>query len=126
MVPREGPLLDALAAGGVPAVVAQAPASLLKLSQRGGGGFWGGMDLVTGLWSWSRAIEREVAKAFPPRADDPVILYSNGFKAHVAAAAIRSARHVWHLHEFPPEKIGLLWKALAGAVPDATIANSSA
>lgn len=126
MVPRDGPLLEVLRLRGVPAVVAKAPESFLKLSQRGGGGFWGGVDLVTGLWSWSRAIERELTRAFPPRADDPVILYSNGFKAHIAAAAIRSARHVWHLHEFPPEKIGVLWKALAGAVPDATIANSRA
>lgn len=126
MVPRDGPLLDVLRERQVPAVVAPAPEVFLRLSQRGGSGLWGGVDLVAGLWSWSRSIERALAEAFPPRPGEPVILYSNGFKAHLACAPIRSARHVWHLHEFPPERIGVVWRLLAGALPHATIANSRA
>jgi glycosyltransferase involved in cell wall biosynthesis len=127
VLPKEGPLLDALAERGVPRCVAAAPASFLELARGGGlGGAGAALDLVQGVWSWSRAIDQEIQRAFPPRPDDPVILYSNGFKAHVTCAALRAGRprHVWHLHEFPPARIGLIWRALAGALPDATIANS--
>ena len=125
LAPKEGPLTEELTRRAVPWAVAPAPDSLLSLSQRpGAGGVAAGASLVSGLWSWSRAIAREVGRAFPARAGDPVILYSNGFKAHLACSAVRAPRHVWHLHEFPPERVGLVWRALAGALPSATIANS--
>lgn len=117
VVPKAGPLLDELAARGVPAVVAPAPAALLEVS-RTGASIWSAMDLATGLWSWSRAIAGAVGKVD--------VLYSNGFKAHLACAAVRGPRHVWHLHEFPPDKVGMALRALAGTLPDATIANSRA
>src|SRR3972149_138666 len=62
ILPREGPLLQALAERGVPAVVAQAPPAFLEVSRSGG--VWAAMDLATGGWSWSRAIAAEIAKAF--------------------------------------------------------------
>jgi len=37
---------------------------------------------------------------------------------------VRGRRHVWHLHEYPPESLAAAWRLLAGALPDATIANS--
>jgi len=58
--------------------------------------------------------------------DSPAILYTNGFKAHLASALVRGPRRVWHLREFPPDSTGALWKLLVRAVPTAAIANSKA
>jgi glycosyltransferase involved in cell wall biosynthesis len=56
----------------------------------------------------------------------PVVLYSSGFKAHLAGALIRGCRHVWHVHEFPPGGLGLPWRLAGRMLPDAIIANSHA
>lgn len=125
LVPKDGPLVAELMVRGVPHAIAPAPASFLELS-RSGGSLGAAMDLVQGTWSWSRAIDTALRDAFPPAPGDPVLLYSNGFKAHFACAPVRWPRHVWHLHEFPPARVGIAWRALAGALPAATIANSRA
>jgi glycosyltransferase involved in cell wall biosynthesis len=118
ILPKPGPLLDALSAAGVAAAVAPAPERLLALSQRaktkGGLG-----TLIGGLRAWSRAI----AAALPPGTR---VLYSNGFKAHLACATIQGFRRVWHLHEFPPARTGSAWRMFASTVPRTTIAISRA
>jgi glycosyltransferase involved in cell wall biosynthesis len=121
LLPREGPLGEALRQAGVSVSVAHAPERLLALSQRGTALLSGAAQLARELWPWSRAIR----DALP---EDTRVLYSNGFKAHLACAAVRgiAARRVWHLHEFPPARIGLAWRLLAAALPDATLAVSNA
>ncbi len=121
VLPKSGPLGEALLAAGVPVVVAPAPERLLELSQRErplGGDAAG---LVRGLMAWGRALRA----ALPPGIR---VLHSNGFKAHLACALVRGGgqRRVWHLHEFPPPRTGPLWRLLARAVPDATLAVSRA
>ncbi len=123
VVPKEGPLADQARAEGITTAVAAAPDDLLALSQRGSLGAGTLVTLVTGLRSWAAAIRRASHEAL---GGAPAVLYSNGFKAHLAGMFIRGPRHVWHLHEFPPEGIGLVWRALAGYLPAAAIANSRA
>jgi glycosyltransferase involved in cell wall biosynthesis len=123
ILPKDGPLGDALRGAGVAVRVATAPPEFLELSQRAGLSTGGLTRFGLGLWRWSRAIAAELNRTQGPR---PAILYSNGFKAHLACALLRDYAHVWHLHEFPPERTGLAWRVLGGAVPDATIANSAA
>ena len=121
VLPKEGPLGEALRTAGVPVVVAPASERLLALSQRGGSLAGSAARLAVELRAWARAIR----SALPAGTR---VLYSNGFKAHLACAAIRGggARRVWHLHEFPPSRIGPAWRLLAGALPHATIAVSAA
>ncbi len=121
VLPKEGPLGEELRAAGVPVAVALASERLLSLSQRSGSVAGSAGPLALGLRDWAKAIRA----ALPPGIR---VLYSNGFKAHLACAAVRGtgARRVWHLHEFPPTKVGSVWRLLAGALPDATIAVSAA
>ena len=119
LLPKPGPLLDALAAAGVAAVVAPAPERFLGLSQRTGLAASDLPAFALGVRAWARAI----GKAMPPGTG---VLYSNGFKAHLACGLVGGPRRVWHLHEFPPEGVGLLWRALGAALPHATIAVSHA
>jgi glycosyltransferase involved in cell wall biosynthesis len=82
--------------------------------------------LVAGLRAWSTAIRRALASA---DADGPAIrvLYSNGFKAHLAGALVPGLTRVWHLREFPPGGVlQLVWRSLARVLPDGAIANSGA
>ncbi len=119
LLPKPGPLLDALAAAGVSAAVAPAPDPFLALSQRGALSPGDAPAFALGARDWARAIRT----ALPPGTR---VLCSNGFKAHLACALIGGPRRVWHLHEFPPERVGLAWRALAAALPHATIAVSRA
>jgi glycosyltransferase involved in cell wall biosynthesis len=122
-VPKEGPLADEARAAGIPVVLAAAPVSLLDLAQRGGLGPGAILTLLGGLRSWAAAIERAGRQTFGA---PPAVLYSNGFKAHLAGMLVRGPKRVWHLHEFPPDGLGIVWRALAGFLPTATIANSRA
>src|SRR5207249_715196 len=54
------------------------------------------------------------------------VLYSIGFKTHLATTLPFGKRVVWHLHEFPPQTTGQAWRMIARRVPDALIANSRA
>jgi glycosyltransferase involved in cell wall biosynthesis len=121
ILPKEGPLGEALRAARVPVLVASASERLLSLSQRGAASPGDVARLAVGIRDWARAIG-----ALLPRGTR--VLYSNGFKAHLACAALRvqGLRRVWHLHEFPPARLGIVWKALAAALPSATIAVSEA
>lgn len=123
VLPKDGPLRAALAEAGVAAVIAPAEASLLEITQREMMTAGGLLALGRGLRAWSRAIGAAV-RALPGGMPD--VLYSNGFKAHLACALVRGPRRVWHLREFPPDLTGLLWRVVAGALPHATIANSHA
>ena len=125
VLPRPGPLGDALKEAGVPVTVAAATDDFLELSQRAMLSAEGMLRFARGVWRWSRAISSEIDRLSILMLGRPAILYSNGFKAHIAAGLLRGYRHVWHLHEFPPERFERIWKTLAGAVPDATIAPSN-
>ncbi len=126
LLPKEGPLGDALRAAGVAVRIAAAEPEFLELSQRAALTAGGLAAFAGGAWRWSAAIGAELDRLAAQPGGRPALLYSNGFKAHLACALLRRYRHVWHLHEFPPERIGLVWRLLAGALPDATIANSAA
>ena len=124
VLPKPGPLGDALRAAGVAATIAPADEELLAASQRAMLSFAGVTRFARGIARWSQAIGKAVA----PLASGGrrPVLYSNGFKAHLACAPLRAHPRVWHLHEFPPERIALIWRSLAAALPDARIANSEA
>src|SRR5689334_17009792 len=64
LVPKEGPLADALRADQVKVAVATAPASLLSLSQREMISLGGIVTLTTGLAAWSRAISKAAKDHF--------------------------------------------------------------
>jgi glycosyltransferase involved in cell wall biosynthesis len=123
LLPKDGPLKDEVKRAGLRAGIAPAPAGLLALSQREMLSVAGLFTLATGLASWSRALGAEARRIF---GGAPRVLYSNGFKAHLASALVRGPKRVWHLREFPPEQTGNVWKLLAGALPTAAIANSRA
>ena len=74
-----------------------------------------------GDFGWPLPIGASSSEAAGPRHR---VVYSNGFKAHLACALVRGRKHVWHLHEFPPDSLVAAWKFLAGTLPDAAIANS--
>jgi glycosyltransferase involved in cell wall biosynthesis len=126
VLPKEGPLGEALQEAGVAVCIAAAPPEFLALSQRAAFTATGAVRFGPGVWRWSRAIAGALDMIGRQPAGRPAVVYSNGFKAHLACALVRGCAHLWHLHEFPPEKIGLAWRLLGGALPDASIANSGA
>jgi glycosyltransferase involved in cell wall biosynthesis len=127
VLPKPGPFGDALKQAGIPVTVAMAPPDFLELSQREMLSFEGALTFARGAWQWSRAIAAELERRDALPAGRPTVLYSNGFKAHLASSLLLLGyRRVWHLHEFPPERLDVIWKTLAGALPHATIANSHA
>ncbi len=123
VLPKDGPLRERLDAAGVATVIAPADAAFLELTQREMLSAGGLMTLQRGLRAWARAIGAAV-RGLP--GGPPAVLYSNGFKAHLACALVRGPKRVWHLREYPPELTRILWRLLAGALPHATIANSRA
>ncbi len=125
VLPKEGPLGEALTAAGVPVAIAPADESFLEATQRAMLTPDGLLRFGRGIARWSRAIAQVVAPLRTPAGPQPV-LYTNGFKAHLACALLRGHPHVWHLHEFPPERLGPVWRALSAALPDLRIANSEA
>jgi glycosyltransferase involved in cell wall biosynthesis len=123
ILPKAGPLVDALRESGAPVRIAPAEPEFLELSQRATLSASGLAHFAWGLARWSREIAQQLEHA-ESATSRRFILYSNGFKAHLACALVRGRRHVWHLHEFPPDSLAPAWKLLAGALPDAAIANS--
>lgn len=123
VLPASGPLATQLESAGVPTVVAMAPPALLATSQRRTPTAADVAAAVRGTRAWAAAIRDTAQGAF---GGPPAVLYSNGFKAHAACALLRGPAHVWHLREFPPAWTGTVWRLLAQAIPDATIANSHA
>jgi glycosyltransferase involved in cell wall biosynthesis len=75
---------------------------------------------LVGLAQWARRLRRQ------PSVTDAHVIYSLGFKTHLATAIGGVRPVVWHLHEFPPATTGRLWRFLARTVPDQAIANSQA
>lgn len=125
LLPKPGPLVDLLRAEGVAVSTAPASDDFLGLSQRRGLSPAQLARFGLGLWKWSRAIEADLERLAREPGGRPAVLYSNGFKAHLACALLPRYRHVWHLHEFPPAGLGTVWKA-AALLPTAVIANSRA
>jgi glycosyltransferase involved in cell wall biosynthesis len=125
LLPRDGPLAGALKEAGVRYAIAPARADFLELSQRVMMTAEGAARFAHGAWLWSRAVSRELARQADLAGGPVPVLYSNGFKAHLTCALLRGYRKVWHLHEFPPDRAGGLWRFLAGNLPHASIANSA-
>ena len=124
ILPKPGPLEEAVREAGATVAVAAAPERFLSVSQRAGFSLAHAVDFATGLRAWSRAIAAELDRMATGPLGPPAVLYSNGFKAHLACAPLRRFPRVWHLHEFPPEGLGAAWKVAAGTLPTAVIANS--
>ena len=125
VLPKSGPFQDALQAAGVAVALAPAGDELLEATQRSMLSPESLLRFGRGIARWSRAIAQAVAP-LAGSGGRPPILYSNGFKAHLACALLRAHRRVWHLHEFPPDRLDLIWRALSAALPHARIANSDA
>ncbi|HEY2805134.1 MAG TPA: glycosyltransferase family 4 protein [Gemmatimonadales bacterium] len=123
VLPKEGPLAEELKRANVRYAVAPAAESLLALSQREMLTIAGLFTLTAGLATWSRAIAAAGRKLFGA---PPQVLYTNGFKPHLAASLVRGPKRAWHLREFPPERTQNVWKLLVGALPTVSIANSRA
>jgi glycosyltransferase involved in cell wall biosynthesis len=119
LTPRDGPLIGILNQIGVPAAVVPAPRVMLQGSQQPGR-LWSAIPGALALPYWAGKLRAH------PFAQDAHVLYSVGFKTHLATALPFGKAVVWHLHEFPPETTGRIWKMLAGRVPHALIANSIA
>lgn len=119
LVPRDGPLVALLNDHRVDTAVVPAPASLLSSSQQPGR-LASVPPALVGLWAWSTRLE---AHEFVRSAD---LLYTTGFKAHLAAGLSHKRPLVWHLHEFPPHVTGRVWRLLATTLPTGLIANSGA
>ena len=119
VVPKDGPLIGALAECGVPAAVVEAPPRLLRGSQQPGH-LWTAAPALLGLLQWSKRLRDH---EFVSDAD---LIYTISFKPHLAAVLGRLRPAVWHLHEFPPESTGGFWRFLARRIPTALIANSTA
>lgn len=126
VLPKAGPLEGALRESGVRVRIAPAPEKFLELSQRVPLSASALLRFGGGLARWSRAIAEALERIELTPGERPAVLYSNGFKAHLACALLRGYRRAWHLHEFPPQRVGPAWKLLLAAVPDAAIANSRA
>jgi len=126
IVPKDGPLVEAARAAGVPVSVAEAREGFLSLSQRASRGVGDLGTFATGLWAWSRKIAHVVREFEREGNAGSAVLYSNGFKAHLACSLLPRHRRVWHLHEFPPTGLGAAWRGVAAAIPHAVIANSQA
>jgi glycosyltransferase involved in cell wall biosynthesis len=121
LLPREGPLGEALANLGVPWEIVPMPRDILSFSRLQGGLAPGRVlrALLQGLGYAARLRQRLNLLA-------PEIIYSNGIKSHVLGALLRPwvrARVVWHLRDFWP---GRYVGPLADWGPHAIIANSRA
>ncbi|HWO88683.1 MAG TPA: glycosyltransferase family 4 protein [Gemmatimonadales bacterium] len=124
IVPKHGPLVEMLGASGITTVVAPADEAFLELSQRRRASLDWLTTLPRGITAWAAAIRKALADRGWTAPGAPAVLYSNGFKAHLSAALLRKHPRVWHIHEYPPGGIGPFWRLVAGALPDAVIANS--
>jgi glycosyltransferase involved in cell wall biosynthesis len=119
LTPRDGPLVALLNEQGVPAQAAPAASWLLRASQQPGH-LRSLAPAALGLLHWARRLGRHEFVR------DAAVVYTIAFKAHAAAALARARPVVWHLHEFPPQRTGRLWRWLARRLPAAMIANSEA
>jgi glycosyltransferase involved in cell wall biosynthesis len=126
ILPKSGPLVAEAESAGVPVWIAPAPESFLEASQRKGNALGGAAAFVAGLRTWATAIRAALARTANGPGGPPRVLYTSGFKAHLAGTLLGGYRRVWHVHEFPPDGLGAAWRLVARALPDAVIANSEA
>ena len=105
VVPKDGPLAEQARGAGLPVLIAPASEDFLAQSQHAVISLGGAMTFARGLHAWSAAIRAALVKQ---AGGLPAVLYSNGFKAHLAGTLVRGPSHVWHLREFPP------WPDLGG------------
>ena len=119
VTPANGPLVEILDNIGVPTAIVPGPTLMLRGSQQAGK-LWSLPPALLGILSWSRRLAKHELLR------DADVVYSVAFKPHLALALSRCHPVVWHLHEFPPEMTGRLWRTLARRIPDRLIANSTA
>jgi glycosyltransferase involved in cell wall biosynthesis len=114
--PSDGPLLARLAREGVSARVVAAPPRLLRASQQHGrmGTLPGA---AAGLLRWAQSLSNQSGIR---RAD---VVYTVGFKPHLALGLTHRRPLVWHVHEYPPATTGTLWRFLGRHLPNAVVAN---
>jgi glycosyltransferase involved in cell wall biosynthesis len=119
LTPLKGPLVRILKNIGVPTAVVEAPELMLKgaeqVTHRGSL-----VAALPGFWRWSRRLKRH------EYIREAEVVYSTGFKPHLALALGQCHPMAWHLHAFPPDATGRLWRGLAHRIPETTIANSHA
>ena len=121
ILPREGPLGQALTRLGVPWEVVPMPRAVRRWSRHQGNNFpvWSPPGILQGILYAARLRKRLSSLA-------PEVIYTNGIKSHVFGALLRSwikGRIVWHLRDFWEGRyVGFL----ADVGPHAIIANSRA
>ena len=121
LLPRAGPLGEALTNLGVPWEVVPMPRGVLSFSRLKGGPAPGGVSpaILQGL-GYAARLRQKLSLL------DPDIIYTNGIKCHVLGALLGPwvrGRVVWHLRDFWP---GRYVGPLADWGPHAIIANSRA
>ncbi len=121
ILPREGPLGQALARLGVPWEVVPMPRAVRLFSRHQGSNFplWSPPGILQGVLYAARLRSRLSFLA-------PEVIYTNGIKSHVFGALLRpwvKGRIIWHLRDFWEGRyVGFL----ADIGPHAIIANSRA
>jgi glycosyltransferase involved in cell wall biosynthesis len=121
ILPREGPLGQALTRLGVPWEVVPMPGAVQRFSRHQGNNFpvWSPPGIFQGMLYAARLRRRLSSLA-------PEVIYTNGIKSHVFGALLRpwvKGRIVWHLRDFWEGRyVGFL----ADLGPHAIIANSRA
>jgi len=119
LLPREGPLGQALTRLGVPWEVVPMPQALLRLTRQKMNPGWLLKGIYQGLAYVARLRQVLIRLA-------PEVIYTNGIKSHVVGALLRPwirGRVIWHVRDFWE---GRLVGHLADLGPHRIIANSQA
>ena len=125
VVPGDGPLGEKAASFSARREIVPMPASIARIGEWSAGGrVLGLVAPVVSAFGDLPAYQRRFASAID--AIQPDILHTNGFKAHVIAARLRTrAVRIWHIHDYvssrPTTRRLLRWY---GGVPHAVVANS--
>lgn len=99
LVLDRGPLADAASDLGVPTTVLQVPDSVARLGESGASTLqlaWRLLAAASDAGRFARVLRRHMASLSPD------VVHANGSKAQVLAAlaAPRTARQVWHVHDY--------------------------
>ena len=125
LLPGDGPLAARASALGADVHVVPIPPALARVGE------WGRTGRMLGVLPQLAAAAGSLG-AYQSRfaaavdAISPDILHTNGFKAHVVAARMRThATRLWHIHEYVSRRpVTRRLLRHYGAVPDMIVANS--